>query len=228
MRRACKSVLATMNSISFIPASIMRLTALPPPPPTPITLILASLRASSLKLMRIPFSLFIFTAVTEFFLPWCPCPHHENLAPLICRPFYSVALIFELVIPRSAATRNLHFLRKQRNCRSLLLLEMTIPLIVDYSPYVPYSSLVLESVFTPPSTQTEPSDANSSGHPATRVQCARDAYKTPFRVTSQTRAQPKPPAFLEMEPATPAAPIAARLTRPHPARPPTVNRLHSE
>jgi hypothetical protein len=35
-------------------------------------LILASLRASSLKLMRIPFSLFISTAMTEFSLPFGP------------------------------------------------------------------------------------------------------------------------------------------------------------
>src|SRR5581483_743015 len=69
-RRACKSVFATINSTSFIPASIMRFTALPPPPPTPMTLILASLRASSLKLLRIPVSLFISTAITEFSFPW--------------------------------------------------------------------------------------------------------------------------------------------------------------
>ena len=60
IRSACKSVLATTNSMSFMPASIMRFTALPPPPPTPITLILASLRASSLKLMRMPLSLSLF------------------------------------------------------------------------------------------------------------------------------------------------------------------------
>ena len=59
MRSACRSVLATMNSMPSMPASIMRLTALPPPPPTPITLILASLRASSLKLMRMSESLLI-------------------------------------------------------------------------------------------------------------------------------------------------------------------------
>ena len=60
MRKACKSVLATINSMPSTPASIMRLTALPPPPPIPITLILASLRASSLKLMRMLESLVIF------------------------------------------------------------------------------------------------------------------------------------------------------------------------
>ena len=61
MRSACRSVLATMNSMPSTPASIMRFTALPPPPPTPMTLILASLRASSLKLMRIPESFFILS-----------------------------------------------------------------------------------------------------------------------------------------------------------------------
>ena len=38
---ACASVLATMNSTSPKPAWTMRFTAFPPPPPTPITLILA-------------------------------------------------------------------------------------------------------------------------------------------------------------------------------------------
>src|SRR5580704_2587508 len=56
IRKACKSVLATMNSMCSIPESIMRLTALLPPPPTPMTLIRASLRASSLKQMRSPLS----------------------------------------------------------------------------------------------------------------------------------------------------------------------------
>ena len=57
IRSACRSVLATMNSMCSIPESIMRLTALLPPPPTPITLMRASLRNSSLKLMRRPLSL---------------------------------------------------------------------------------------------------------------------------------------------------------------------------
>ena len=38
---ACASVLIAMNSTPFIPESIMRCTALMPPPPTPITLITA-------------------------------------------------------------------------------------------------------------------------------------------------------------------------------------------
>src|SRR5713226_5768216 len=66
MRKACRSVLATTNSMPSIPASIMRFTALLPPPPTPITLILASLRVSSLKLMRMPFSFFMSAAIIEF------------------------------------------------------------------------------------------------------------------------------------------------------------------
>ena len=63
MRSACKSVLATMNSMPSTPASIIRFTALPPPPPTPMTLILASLRGSSLKLIRIFESFFIVSTV---------------------------------------------------------------------------------------------------------------------------------------------------------------------
>ena len=66
MRSACRSVLATTNSMPSMPASIMRLTALPPPPPTPMTLILASLRVSSLKLMRMSFSFFMCAALSEF------------------------------------------------------------------------------------------------------------------------------------------------------------------
>ena len=38
----CKSVLATMNSTPFTPDSIILLTALHPPPPTPITFIFAN------------------------------------------------------------------------------------------------------------------------------------------------------------------------------------------
>ena len=40
--KTCKSVLATINSTPFTPDSIIRLTALPPPPPIPITFILAN------------------------------------------------------------------------------------------------------------------------------------------------------------------------------------------
>src|SRR5271155_2907877 len=75
MRRACRSVFATTNSMPSMPESIMRFTALPPPPPTPMTLILASLRASSLKLMRMSFS---------FFIAYCPSVDfvHAPLKPL--------------------------------------------------------------------------------------------------------------------------------------------------
>src|ERR1700756_4423075 len=66
MRSAWRSVLATTNSMPSMPASIIRFTALLPPPPTPITLILASLRASSLKLMRMPLSFFMSAAIGEF------------------------------------------------------------------------------------------------------------------------------------------------------------------
>ena len=41
MSSACASVFTAMNSTPFRPASIIRLTALPPPPPTPTTLITA-------------------------------------------------------------------------------------------------------------------------------------------------------------------------------------------
>ena len=40
--KTCKSVLATIKSTPFNPDSIIRLTALQPPPPTPITFILAN------------------------------------------------------------------------------------------------------------------------------------------------------------------------------------------
>src|SRR5579875_1155983 len=49
MLRASRSVLATQNSTPSTLASIMRFTALPPPPPTPITLIFAPRRNSSEK-----------------------------------------------------------------------------------------------------------------------------------------------------------------------------------
>src|SRR5437762_3060163 len=52
---ACRSVFAAMNSIPSTLARIMRLTALHPPPPTPMTLIFAG-DNSSLKLIRIAFS----------------------------------------------------------------------------------------------------------------------------------------------------------------------------
>src|SRR5262245_18915417 len=45
--RACRSVLATMNSTPVNLASIIRLIALEPPPPIPMTLILAASRSSS-------------------------------------------------------------------------------------------------------------------------------------------------------------------------------------
>src|SRR5207237_1027053 len=44
-------------------ASIMRFTALPPPPPTPMTLILALLRCSSLNWMRTSLSLIVFSFI---------------------------------------------------------------------------------------------------------------------------------------------------------------------
>src|SRR5579862_1151643 len=52
---AWRSVLAAINSTPSTLARIMRLTALQPPPPTPMTLILAG-ESSSLKLMRIALS----------------------------------------------------------------------------------------------------------------------------------------------------------------------------
>src|SRR5712664_3503450 len=47
LRSACMSVLATMNSTPVNCAAIMRLTALPPPPPRPMTLIFAACGVSS-------------------------------------------------------------------------------------------------------------------------------------------------------------------------------------
>src|SRR6184192_928343 len=60
---ACKSVFAVMNSTPSSLARIMRLTALHPPPPTPMTLIFAGC-SSSLKLMRIPASLVVIFSPT--------------------------------------------------------------------------------------------------------------------------------------------------------------------
>ena len=51
---ACRSVLAAMNSTPSTLARIMRLTALHPPPPTPITLIFAPSCNSSLNEIRMP------------------------------------------------------------------------------------------------------------------------------------------------------------------------------
>jgi hypothetical protein len=54
---ACRSVLATRNSMPSMPASIMRFTALLPPPPMPITFIRAPVSggSSSMKiLMPVP------------------------------------------------------------------------------------------------------------------------------------------------------------------------------
>src|SRR6202521_5503037 len=59
--RACRSVLAVMNSTPSSLARIMRFTALHPPPPTPMTLIFAGC-SSSLKLIRIPASLVVITS----------------------------------------------------------------------------------------------------------------------------------------------------------------------
>src|SRR5437667_30565 len=60
---ACRSVFAVMNSTPSSLARIMRLTALHPPPPTPMTLIFAGC-SSSLKLMRIPASLVVIFSPT--------------------------------------------------------------------------------------------------------------------------------------------------------------------
>ena len=45
--RACRSVFATTNSMPSIPASIIRLTALLPPPPTPMTFMRAPVMGGS-------------------------------------------------------------------------------------------------------------------------------------------------------------------------------------
>src|SRR5580704_10720419 len=74
-RSACKSVLAVMNSTPSTLARIMRLTALHPPPPTPITFIFAGC-SSSLKRMRIPASFAVMRSST--FLN--PCGPHVAYA----------------------------------------------------------------------------------------------------------------------------------------------------
>src|SRR3974390_3432901 len=58
---ACKSVFAAMNSTPSTLARIIRLTALQPPPPTPMTLSFAG-ESSSLKLIRIPASFAVMLA----------------------------------------------------------------------------------------------------------------------------------------------------------------------
>src|SRR5262245_6304753 len=54
LRSACASVLATMNSTPLRPTCTMRATALPPPPPTPITLMRAPARTASSIVIRSP------------------------------------------------------------------------------------------------------------------------------------------------------------------------------
>src|SRR5262249_26822262 len=63
---ACRSVLAAMNSTPSTLARIMRLTAFDPPPPTPITLILAPCCCSSLNEIRMPASLGIILPPLRF------------------------------------------------------------------------------------------------------------------------------------------------------------------
>ena len=50
---ACASVFTATNSTPWMPLASMLLTALPPPPPTPITRIMAEVWASSSKLKRV-------------------------------------------------------------------------------------------------------------------------------------------------------------------------------
>ena len=59
LRSACTSVLATMNSTPVSPESIMRLTALPPEPPTPMTLMLAPYVTPSSRANWRPFLLLL-------------------------------------------------------------------------------------------------------------------------------------------------------------------------
>ena len=61
-RNTCTSVFATKNSTPLTPSSTMRLTALFPPPPTPITFIFATCSKSNSSFMIYPlFYLFFFT-----------------------------------------------------------------------------------------------------------------------------------------------------------------------
>jgi hypothetical protein len=63
LQSACTSVLMVTNFTPCSPASIMRLTAFPPPPPTPTTVMRAGLEASSANVaIRLPNIVFLLLA----------------------------------------------------------------------------------------------------------------------------------------------------------------------
>ena len=64
--KACRSVLATINSTPLMPASIIRFTALLPPPPTPITLIRAPVIGGSSINILMPWFKFLSSISIKF------------------------------------------------------------------------------------------------------------------------------------------------------------------
>src|ERR1700746_1235419 len=102
-----------MNSTPSTLARIMRLTALHPPPPTPITLIFAPVRFSSLNEIRIPVSFAIFVPPQKSARPpparsaSCSDEHAFDFRYEIGRPLRSLA-------PGSRA------IEQQTNYRSVL------------------------------------------------------------------------------------------------------------
>src|SRR5581483_8868007 len=126
MRSACKSVLATMNSMPSIPASIIRFTALLPPPPTPMTLILASLRASSLKLMRISFSSFSFfmcAAVFELTSFSIGTPFLGSGLWAFELSFRSICMHYSLLTTHSSLLLSSHFEQRSQPRAPAVVLE---------------------------------------------------------------------------------------------------------
>ncbi len=76
-RKACASVLATMNSTPSIPAAIIVLTALLPPPPTPTTLIFATCSTFSSNSNIMTPSVIAVSAASPWlrtFKLWVLCP----------------------------------------------------------------------------------------------------------------------------------------------------------
>src|SRR5271163_3844090 len=111
---ACKSVLAAMNSTPSTFARIMRLTALEPPPPTPITFIFAPLLASSKNDTRIADS---FCAM----LPPQSFPNFVFCIGYLLRPCKHA---FQLAHPaagtRSAGTPGARAVQNQSHRRGIL------------------------------------------------------------------------------------------------------------
>ena len=84
--RACKSVFNAMKSTFFISASIIRLTALEPPPPQPTTLIIVGLTA-----FKSDPSLF----KTSKFISFLPAPHLRTMISKIVLQYFRLSPLFQ-------------------------------------------------------------------------------------------------------------------------------------